>query len=155
MKAIVLALFLVACGKPVDQPAPTPPAHFEADAPDAPPAKEPAPTEAQAPEDGVPSEEEAPAAEEAPADEEAPTEAPEAETGTVPDGGSCLKAEDCENGICEGEGCTDDKPGTCMGKMRRCTRDRRPFCGCDGETFWGSGTCQNVRYETTGTCEKE
>jgi len=72
--------------------------------------------------------------------------------GSVSDGGTCLTAEVCASGICEGQGCTDTAPGTCMPKLRRCTRDRKPFCGCDGVTFWGSSTCINRRYRAPGLC---
>lgn len=68
------------------------------------------------------------------------------------DGSPCLKSEDCASGICEGLGCTDDTPGTCAPRERACTRDRRPYCGCDGETFFSSGNCPGRRYARKGTC---
>ena len=69
------------------------------------------------------------------------------------DGAACLTADECSSGICEGEGCTDDAPGTCAPEMRACTRDRRPYCGCDGETFFSSGSCPGQRYAKAGPCE--
>lgn len=71
-----------------------------------------------------------------------------------PDGEACLQATDCESGVCEGRGCTDEEPGVCMSAQRMCTRDYRPYCGCDGTTFHGSGTCPGQRYLHEGTCEE-
>jgi hypothetical protein len=75
----------------------------------------------------------------------------------VPDDGStpsgtCLSNADCNGGVCEGEGCGDDQPGTCKPADRMCTRDSRPYCGCDGQTFRGSGTCPGQRYAHAGEC---
>jgi hypothetical protein len=70
-----------------------------------------------------------------------------------PDGATCLAAADCASGICEGEGCTDDRPGRCAPKSRACTRDLRQYCGCDGQTFGASGSCPGRRYAATGTCK--
>ncbi len=78
-----------------------------------------------------------------------------AEDGKLADGETCLSADDCASGVCEGEGCDEANPGTCMPKMRPCTRDLRPYCGCDGETFQASGTCPNRRFERRGACEEE
>ncbi len=69
------------------------------------------------------------------------------------DGASCAEAEECESGVCEGLGCTANAPGTCAPEKRACTRDRRPYCGCDGETFWTSSSCVGRRYARAGTCE--
>jgi hypothetical protein len=68
------------------------------------------------------------------------------------DGSPCLQASDCASGICEGQGCADDAPGKCASKARGCTRDRRPYCGCDGATFYGSGTCPGKRYSAAAEC---
>lgn len=68
------------------------------------------------------------------------------------DGAACLQASDCASGVCEGHGCTDGTPGTCAPAERPCTRDRRPYCGCDGETFYSSGSCPGRRYARQGTC---
>jgi hypothetical protein len=75
------------------------------------------------------------------------------ETGDLaPDGEPCTSADDCESGICEGEGC-ESAGGTCVPEFRACTRDLREYCGCDGETFSGSGSCPGARYESAGPCE--
>jgi hypothetical protein len=69
-----------------------------------------------------------------------------------PDGAACLGNDECTSGSCEGQGCGDDAPGTCVPKARRCTRDLRPYCGCDGKTFRTSGTCPGQRYSKKGEC---
>lgn len=68
------------------------------------------------------------------------------------DGSPCLAGTDCISGTCEGEGCGADTPGVCVAERRRCTRDRRPYCGCDGNTFYGSGTCPGRRYSAREMC---
>ncbi len=85
--------------------------------------------------------------------EPAPT-TPEPTAGTTPkaDGQSCLAAEECESGVCEGEGCGADRPGTCAPKTRGCTRDLRPYCGCDGQTFRTSGSCPGKRFSARSEC---
>jgi hypothetical protein len=82
--------------------------------------------------------------------EPSPTPAP---AGSIADGGSCLTAEECSSGMCEGEGCDDDHPGKCVPKDRMCTRDARSYCGCDGKTFVGSGSCPERRYQAAAACE--
>lgn len=67
-------------------------------------------------------------------------------------GESCLAADECESGVCEGEGCGDDQPGTCADAERMCTRDLQQYCGCDGETFGASGSCPGARYSAKGPC---
>lgn len=149
LRACALALFLVACGGKATPTAATPP-----EAPEAPEAPE---TE----EAGEEAAEEAGEAEEAPVaqEPEAPTgEAPEGEEpGFVnearADGSACLESSDCASGICEGEGCGDDTPGVCAPAGRACTRDLRPYCGCDGETFRTSGSCPGKRFAFRGMCE--
>jgi hypothetical protein len=69
-----------------------------------------------------------------------------------PDGSACLLATECSSGVCEGEGCTDDKPGTCAPASRGCTRDLRPYCGCDGQTFRTSGSCPGKRFSARLEC---
>ena len=81
-----------------------------------------------------------------------PTEAPPAPSGLA-DGAACLLPTDCASGLCEGEGCGADTPGVCVGSMRACTRDLRPYCDCEGETFRTSGSCPNRRFEHRGACE--
>lgn len=70
----------------------------------------------------------------------------------APDGAACDQGDDCESGVCEGEGC-ESGTGTCMPRTRRCTRDLRAYCGCDGETFRASGSCPGRRYAQRGPCE--
>jgi hypothetical protein len=70
------------------------------------------------------------------------------------DGTACKAAADCQSGICEGEGCGDGTPGTCVSRKRPCTADMRAFCGCDGVTFGGSSTCPGRRYAARGECKK-
>ena len=72
--------------------------------------------------------------------------------GSVADGGTCLMPEDCSSGVCEGLGCDDTQPGKCMPKDRMCTRDARSYCGCDGKTFVGSGSCPGQRYQAATAC---
>lgn len=69
-----------------------------------------------------------------------------------PEGSACLAATDCQSGVCEGQGCGDDRPGTCAPAKRGCTKDLRAYCGCDGKTFRGSGSCPGRRYSTKGEC---
>jgi hypothetical protein len=68
-------------------------------------------------------------------------------------GASCSSANDCQTGICEGEGCGEDK-GVCMARNRPCTRDRRAYCGCDGRTFQASGSCPGQRFASRGACSR-
>jgi hypothetical protein len=72
--------------------------------------------------------------------------------GSTPAAGTCLSNADCNGGTCEGQGCGDDQPGKCVPADRMCTRDSRPYCGCDGQTFRGSGTCPGQRYAHAGEC---
>jgi hypothetical protein len=72
--------------------------------------------------------------------------------GPLPAGAPCLLASECESGICEGEGCGPDAPGVCAAKSRACTRDLRSYCGCDGVTFRGSGSCPGKRFAARGAC---
>jgi hypothetical protein len=70
----------------------------------------------------------------------------------LPAGASCLAGTECASGVCEGKGCGADAPGVCAATSRRCTRDRRAFCGCDGKTFFGSSSCPGGRYAKSGSC---
>ena len=68
------------------------------------------------------------------------------------DGAACAASSECASGSCEGQGCGPEPTGTCVAKARRCTKDRRAFCGCDGKTFHGSSSCPGARYQATGAC---
>lgn len=70
----------------------------------------------------------------------------------LPDGSDCVAAEQCESGVCEGQGCSDDAPGKCMPKERTCTADLAPYCDCHGRDFQTSGTCPGKRFAAKGTC---
>jgi hypothetical protein len=67
-------------------------------------------------------------------------------------GDACLTGDECDSGLCEGQGCTDDAPGTCANVAKKCARNRMPFCGCDGKTFSTSSTCPGRRYAHKGSC---
>ncbi len=73
--------------------------------------------------------------------------------GPPPTATTCLSNADCNGGVCEGQGCGDDQPGTCAPAQRACTRDSRPYCGCDGQTFRSSGSCPGARYAHEGECQ--
>jgi hypothetical protein len=68
------------------------------------------------------------------------------------DGAQCYVATECASGVCEGLGCGADTPGTCAPAKRGCTKDRRAYCGCDGITFYGSGSCPGKRYAAKAAC---
>lgn len=67
------------------------------------------------------------------------------------DGAACRIGADCASGICEGKGCGDNN-GRCAAQARVCTRDFASYCGCDGKTFNGSGSCPGRRYKARGAC---
>lgn len=69
------------------------------------------------------------------------------------DGGACERGDQCASGICEGQGCGADSKGVCMSQNRRCTRDLRAYCGCDGQTFRASGSCPGRRYSARTACK--
>lgn len=73
-------------------------------------------------------------------------------TGNKPEGTACLLGTECSSGVCEGEGCGDRSPGKCAPANRACTRDLRAYCGCDGKTFRGSGSCPMQRFAYRGEC---
>ncbi|MCP4504358.1 MAG: trypsin-like peptidase domain-containing protein [Deltaproteobacteria bacterium] len=72
--------------------------------------------------------------------------------GKVANGASCDDAEQCEGGVCEGQGC-GKMQGVCASLDRVCTKDHRAFCGCDGTTFYGSGSCPGARFVERRPCE--
>ncbi len=87
-------------------------------------------------------------------DTEPPSAEPEPETDAkLAEGASCTSNEQCASGTCEGEGCGDDTPGTCMPSERMCLRDLRPYCGCDGKTFMRGSNCPGQRYAARGPCD--
>ena len=69
-----------------------------------------------------------------------------------PVGAPCLAASECDSGVCEGQGCGSDQPGTCAARARGCTRDLRSYCGCDGQTFRASGSCPGQRFSARAAC---
>ena len=80
------------------------------------------------------------------------TATPEPEPSGEPkaDGSDCNAGSECASGVCEGEGC--DVPGKCMPTSRACTKDLRQYCGCDGTTFSGSGSCPGARFSKREAC---
>ncbi len=66
-------------------------------------------------------------------------------------GATCDLASECASGICEGQGCGTNE-GVCGATDRMCTRDLRPYCGCDGQMFNASGNCPGKRYSARGAC---
>ena len=78
----------------------------------------------------------------------------EASSNLVADGGLCERGVECQSGICEGEGCTVNRKGTCMSRNRSCTRDLRAYCGCDGKTFRASGSCPARRFSSRQACRR-
>lgn len=65
--------------------------------------------------------------------------------------GTCTSSADCPDGqMCSGpEGC--DAAWTC-GPARPCTRDYVAYCGCDGQTMHGSGSCPPGPFRSRGEC---
>lgn len=68
------------------------------------------------------------------------------------DGQPCESGDQCESGICEGQGCGSGALGTCIPAGRMCTADVAPFCDCRGLTFRGSSSCPGRRYRSPGEC---
>lgn len=64
---------------------------------------------------------------------------------------ACNATSDCRQGeMCAGgEGCNTQ--WTCQ-PARPCTRDLRPYCGCNNLTFRASGTCPGRPYAHRGAC---
>lgn len=108
-----------------------------------------------APEEAEPeAEEKSPEVPDAEPEPEEPLPDAEADIGPgLGDGAACTSNDQCESGTCEGEGCGDENPGTCMPSMRMCLRDLRPFCGCDGKTFMRGSNCPGKRFAARGPCD--
>lgn len=107
----------------------------------------------------VPPAERDPQVEPQPRDDQPPVAVPPGDAGAAlavdrGAGEPCLEGAECASGVCEGEGCGVDEPGTCAPAQRACTRDLRPYCGCDGQTFRTSGSCPGRRYAYRGECEE-
>lgn len=96
----------------------------------------------------------APAADSAPVGDEAPAGQDDGAPAKGGDGAACNTHDDCEGGVCEGEGCGDNE-GKCADKQRMCTRDLQPYCGCDGKVFKSSGSCPGERFKHKGLCVGE
>ena len=68
-------------------------------------------------------------------------------------GTPCSAGDQCQSGICEGQGCGADAKGpVCAPYGRMCTKDLRPYCGCDGQTFQSSGSCPGRPFASRGPC---
>jgi len=67
-------------------------------------------------------------------------------------GAACSRGSECASGVCEGRGCGPDQ-AHCARRKRSCTRDLRPYCGCDGSTFRTSGSCPGRPFRHRGSCE--
>src|SRR5215207_4098174 len=52
---------------------------------------------------------------------------------------ACTESKACLGAVCVGTGC--DQPWRCDPTPRVCKDDVEPFCGCNGKTFYTSGTC--------------
>lgn len=67
---------------------------------------------------------------------------------------TCESSRECGRGLtCFGiAGCATE--WHCV-RARGCTRDRVPFCGCDGETFVASSTCPGRPFVHRGECRGE
>ncbi len=68
----------------------------------------------------------------------------------------CTSSADCREGEeCHiVEGC--ETPSYCGPRLGRpCTDDLAPFCGCDGNTFYGSSTCPQRTYSRRGPCASQ
>lgn len=143
--ALALACHTVDAPKDPSPPAPSPIAAAEP-SPDVPPAPVDLPEPVELPEQV-----ELPKPVDRPAPVDDPAAAPSSRT-ALADGAACLTASDCESGVCEGEGCDAAHPGVCAPAARGCTRDRRPFCGCDGTVFQSSSSCPGQRFAKRGPC---
>lgn len=72
-------------------------------------------------------------------------------------GGSGSTDSGDETGRCYDEPCLGRCVGSCSGGWTcetdvACTDDLRQYCGCDGTTFSGSGSCPQLGYANQGEC---
>lgn len=76
---------------------------------------------------------------------------PRCDFAPCPEPKDCKSNADCDKDqICTGEaGC--EKPLHCV-KNVPCTRDLATYCGCDGTTFQGSGSCPTKPWKKRGAC---
>lgn len=77
--------------------------------------------------------------------------APALDTALHADGQPCETSAQCASGACEGT--CGDGGGVCASSDRACTTDLVQYCGCDGQTFAGSGSCPGHRARARGACE--
>lgn len=77
--------------------------------------------------------------------------APALDTALHADGQPCETSAQCASGACEGT--CGEGGGVCAPSDRTCTADHVQYCGCDGETFAGSGSCPGHRARARGACE--
>jgi hypothetical protein len=75
---------------------------------------------------------------------------PRCEFAPCPEAKPCTTDADCQDGqACVGSlGC--DEIWRCA--KVACTRDLVTYCGCDGKTFQGSGTCPSRKVARRGPC---
>jgi hypothetical protein len=77
--------------------------------------------------------------------------APSGSAAEAPAGKACSAGSECGPGLqCLGDGGCD-ATWTCRAAIP-CTRDLRPYCGCDGQTFQASGSCPDKKYSKRGGC---
>ena len=67
-------------------------------------------------------------------------------------GQACFDGNECESGVCEGEGCGTNQPGVCVPSGRACKGPEETFCGCDGAVFRAPRDCPGQPFAKRGTC---
>ncbi len=70
-------------------------------------------------------------------------------TGGTQSDGTCTPDNECA-GRCSGTSCVED--WKCETNVP-CTEDLAQYCGCDGVTFTGSGSCPPRAYSKKGPCD--
>jgi len=67
---------------------------------------------------------------------------------------ACTRDADCGEGeACIGPGCDGVVEGGQCRSTTMCTRDLQTYCGCDGTTFRGSGSCPGRPFRARAACE--